>query len=92
MIPEHNKSNIFENKFTTKKDRTEEHGYGLYITKYLVEKNNGKISVRSDDAYSGTSGRLFRRHPDTKPELSGHLADRFDFTVTIPKLQYCGIV
>ena len=26
------------------------------------------------DAYSGTSGRRFRKHPDTKPEVSGHFA------------------
>ena len=26
------------------------------------------------DAYSGTSGRQFRKHPDTKPEASGHFA------------------
>ncbi|WP_264373158.1 hypothetical protein [Sinanaerobacter chloroacetimidivorans] len=25
-------------------------------------------------AYSGTSGRRFRKHPDTKPEASGHFA------------------
>ena len=32
-------------------------------------------------AYSGTSGRQFRRHPDSKPGTSGHLVDRFDFTI-----------
>lgn len=64
------------------------------IPKYTVSSYGySELSAsQSSDAYSGTSGRLFRRHPDTKPELSGHLADRFDFTVTIPKLQYCGIV
>lgn len=25
-------------------------------------------------AYSGTSGRRIRKHPDTKPEVSGHFA------------------
>jgi hypothetical protein len=25
-------------------------------------------------AYSGISGRRFREHPDTKPEVSGHFA------------------
>lgn len=25
-------------------------------------------------AYTGTSGRRFRKHPDTKPEVSGHFA------------------
>lgn len=27
-----------------------------------------------DSAYTGTSGRRFRKHPDTKPEVSGHFA------------------
>ena len=25
-------------------------------------------------AYTGTSGRRFRKHPDTKPDASGHFA------------------
>lgn len=34
-------------------------------------------------AYTGTSGRQIRRHPDSKPALSGHLVDWLDCTVLV---------
>jgi sensor histidine kinase regulating citrate/malate metabolism len=46
-IPKHNIGKLFDNGFTTKSD-TSEHGFGLYITKQLVEKNRGLLSVSSD--------------------------------------------
>ena len=33
-----------------------------------------KMKIPSIRAYSGTSGRRIRKHPDTKPEVSGHFA------------------
>ncbi|WP_318010958.1 sensor histidine kinase [Clostridium estertheticum] len=44
-IPEEIKNKIFEKGFSTKTKQKGEHGYGLYITKQLVERNNGSISV-----------------------------------------------
>jgi len=35
----------------------------------------------ASNAYSGTSGRRFRKYPDSKPGTSGHLVDGFDFTI-----------
>ena len=32
-------------------------------------------------AYSGRSGQRFRKHPDTKPEVSGHFADLIDYKI-----------
>jgi len=32
------------------------------------------LDIRPRIAYTGTSGRRFRKHPDTKPEVSGHFA------------------
>lgn len=47
-IPEKDLDKVFDNKFTTKKQITNtERGFGLYITKQLVLKNSGKISVYS---------------------------------------------
>lgn len=40
---------IFNERFTTKKRDSCEHGYGLYITKELVEKNKGSIRVTSTE-------------------------------------------
>jgi len=39
---------IFEKGYTTKKEQGEEHGYGLYIVKQLVEKHKGVIQVKSE--------------------------------------------
>jgi len=39
-----------------------------YRIKQLNENYKSMIN-----AYSGVSGRRFRKHPDTKPALSGHL-------------------
>ncbi len=44
-IPKEIKNKIFEKGFSTKTNQKNEHGYGLYITKQLVEHNNGSISV-----------------------------------------------
>jgi signal transduction histidine kinase len=51
-IPEENRNKIFEPFFSTKGERGS--GLGLYITKQLLEKNSGKISVKSK-AGKGTS-------------------------------------
>ncbi|HEY8892388.1 MAG TPA: ATP-binding protein [Clostridium sp.] len=44
-IPEEIKNRIFEKGFSTKTKQKGEHGYGLYITKQLVENNDGSITV-----------------------------------------------
>jgi len=41
----------------------------------------------SNHAYTGLSGRQFRRHPDIKPETSGHLIDQLDFTLKLIVVQ-----
>lgn len=48
-IEEHNLQNIFKMGFTTKENKDKSHGYGLSITKDLVEKHNGRIDVKSTD-------------------------------------------
>ncbi|MGE5627515.1 MAG: sensor histidine kinase [Solirubrobacterales bacterium] len=48
-IPKDIIENIFAKGFTTKGDKNSDHGYGLFITKELVEKNNGTIRVESDE-------------------------------------------
>lgn len=47
-IPENHISKIFENGFSTKKDK-KEHGFGLYIVKSMVKKYDGDIQVSSTD-------------------------------------------
>jgi len=44
-IPKEIKNKIFEKGYSTKTKQKGERGYGLYITKQLVENNNGNISV-----------------------------------------------
>ena len=44
-IPEEIINKIFEKGYSTKTKEKGDHGYGLYITKQLVEHNNGIISV-----------------------------------------------
>ena len=46
-IPEKIIKRVFEKGFSTKTKEKDDHGYGLYITKQLVEHNNGSISVES---------------------------------------------
>ena len=47
VIQEETIKKIFEKGFTTKTKEKGDKGYGLYITKQLVENNNGSISVES---------------------------------------------
>jgi len=47
VIPEEIIKKIFDRGFSTKTKKKAEHGYGLFITKQLVEHNNGRISVES---------------------------------------------
>lgn len=46
-IPQDYLLKIFETGFTTKNNSEKGHGYGLGIVKELIEKNHGKINVRS---------------------------------------------
>lgn len=46
-IPEEYIDKIYNKGFSTKTRDNDEHGYGLYIVKQLVEKNNGRIHVTS---------------------------------------------
>ena len=48
-IPDENIESIFKAGFTTKENNDMNHGYGLSIVKELVEKNNGKITVKSTE-------------------------------------------
>lgn len=51
---------------------------GLKIGDEIINFSVNEISnIKYEDlfAYSGLSGRQFRRHPDIKPETSGHPAD-----------------
>jgi DNA invertase Pin-like site-specific DNA recombinase len=45
----------------------------LQTIRKLKEKNIG-ILFEKEGAYTGISGRRFRKHPGTKPEVSGHFA------------------
>ncbi|MBV7273885.1 GHKL domain-containing protein [Clostridium sp. PL3] len=47
VIPESIKRKIFDKGFSTKTKESNDHGFGLYITRQLVERNNGTISVES---------------------------------------------
>ena len=44
--------NIFDTGFTTKTNEDGSHGYGLHIVKEIVENNNGKINVSSNEEYT----------------------------------------
>ena len=43
---------IFDTGFTTKTNEDGSHGYGLHIVKEIVENNNGKINVSSNEEYT----------------------------------------
>jgi Signal transduction histidine kinase regulating citrate/malate metabolism len=47
MISESIKRKIFDKGFSTKTKESNDHGFGLYITKQLVDQNNGTISLES---------------------------------------------
>ncbi|RMC93915.1 GHKL domain-containing protein [Clostridium autoethanogenum] len=47
VIPEDMRKKIFDKGFSTKTSKKNDHGFGLYIIKQLVEKNNGNIYVES---------------------------------------------
>lgn len=49
-IPEKDLYNIFNQGFTTKDNKDRSHGFGLSIVKELVEKYNGRITVKSTEA------------------------------------------
>ena len=43
---------IFDTGFTTKENQNKENGFGLSITKEIIERNNGSISVKSNDSFT----------------------------------------
>ena len=45
VIPLCNVNKLFEKGYTTKVNSTQDHGYGLFITKQFVENNNGYIKI-----------------------------------------------
>jgi sensor histidine kinase regulating citrate/malate metabolism len=47
IIPEDIQKKIFDKGFSTKTKESSDHGFGLFITKQLIEQNNGTISVES---------------------------------------------
>jgi len=51
--------------------------YEGWIGAFSSTVKEGELFLRDVivySAYTGTSGRRFRKHPDTKPEVSGHFA------------------
>ncbi|PRR76735.1 sensor histidine kinase [Clostridium thermopalmarium] len=49
MIPEENRTRIFEKGFSTKIDNKKDHGFGLFIVERLVKKNGGDITFFSSE-------------------------------------------
>ncbi len=49
MIPKEVIGKLFDNGFSTKMNKKKDHGYGLHITQQLTKRNNGEISVSSDE-------------------------------------------
>ena len=66
-IPADRLSKIFEPFYTTKEEGT---GLGLYVTKQLVERNKGKISVKSEIG----KGTIFSL--EFQGETSGGVVDK----------------
>lgn len=48
-IKNENLEKIFKDGFSTKRKDKDDHGFGLYIVKKMVEKNDGKIIAYSDE-------------------------------------------
>jgi sensor histidine kinase regulating citrate/malate metabolism len=48
MIPKDIQDKIFNKGFSTKTKKSSDHGFGLYITKQLIEQNDGFISLESN--------------------------------------------
>ncbi|MCI1581191.1 MAG: ATP-binding protein [Clostridium beijerinckii] len=48
-IPDNIINKIFDSGFTTKNNNNKNHGYGLSIVRELIEKNNGRIKVESNE-------------------------------------------
>lgn len=59
LIPESILKNIFIKGFSTKIEKKEGHGFGLFISKELVEKNHGIISVESNIVESNIIETIF---------------------------------
>ncbi len=76
-IPAENVQRIFEPFFTTKKDVGT--GLGLWVTKEIVERHGGTITVRSHERNGSSSGAAFaillpcdpNRHAGQPPVLHG---------------------
>ncbi|MCC5911278.1 MAG: GHKL domain-containing protein [Clostridiaceae bacterium] len=49
MISKENIDKIFSNGYSSKTNNKGDHGLGLYIVKQLIEKNNGTITVSSNE-------------------------------------------
>ena len=53
--------NIFDTGFTTKTNEDGSHGYGLHIVKEIVENNNGKVNVSSNEEYTDFKVTFFNQ-------------------------------
>ena len=60
----------------------------LSISKVARRRTGEAIKEIDKIAYSGVSGRLNRNYPDTKPDVSGHLIDRFHFNLICHSFQH----
>jgi len=67
-IPEADKKHIFDYKFSTKKKEKGDRGYGLFIVKELISRNQGKISFHSDE-FETEFLVTFQIKPETAPSL-----------------------